>query len=291
MPAKQLRLLVCSKPLSERFGREFFRGLPKTPGVYLMFDGRGRLLYVGQSHNLRQRIGSYRHVHPDRNSRKLVRLVHAVERIEWEECGTHDAAKLRENLLLREKRPRFNSLNTWPKAHCFIGLQWLAEGCEFSFTRELPAGKEHFHGAFKSGCLTGYVSLLRLLWTALHQTTSPYEYPRALLLEKPPKRFLVDSRDAARLDSTEWRDLLTQFFHGESFCLSEMIKANLPTDDALSLFHRNLLAEDFVRLEDFFKRGPVRNAELRQKHLLSDKIIGQEALDDLLATQTKRIHE
>ena len=69
--SQQLRLLPAPKPLSERFGAAFFRGIPGAPGVYRMFDDAGLLLYVGQSRDLRDRLNSYRHVHPDRDSRKI----------------------------------------------------------------------------------------------------------------------------------------------------------------------------------------------------------------------------
>ncbi|MFN7139483.1 MAG: nucleotide excision repair endonuclease, partial [Limisphaerales bacterium] len=164
MTEKQLRLFAPPKPLFETFGSDYFRKLPKSPAVYRMYDQQGRLIYVGQSKNLRQRLNSYRYVHPDRSSRKLVRLVHSIATIEYELCDSETAAKLRENELLRQFRPRFNSLNTWPKAHCFIGMHWEPEQLTLSFTRETPGQTENYFGAFKSGCLQGYMALLRLLW-------------------------------------------------------------------------------------------------------------------------------
>lgn len=86
--SQQLRLLPAPKPLIDRLGATFFRGLPRAPGEYRMFDEAGQLLYVGQSSDLRYRLNSYRHVHPDRDSRKTVRLVHLVRRIEWEACDS-----------------------------------------------------------------------------------------------------------------------------------------------------------------------------------------------------------
>lgn len=80
---KQLRLLPAPTPLTDRLGATFFRGIPGVPGVYRMFDGAGLLLYVGQSRDLHDRLNSYRHVHPDRDSRKTVRLVHLVRRSAW----------------------------------------------------------------------------------------------------------------------------------------------------------------------------------------------------------------
>ncbi|GEM_PF-2202272 len=121
-----------------------------------------RILYVGKSKNLRQRLGSYRYVHPDRDSRKTVRLVHSVEHITFEECTDETAALLRENELLREHRPLFNRLNIRPEAHGYIGL-WAARG---SLTIKLAAAPDdqfEWYGAFKGGWRYAVAALLRLL--------------------------------------------------------------------------------------------------------------------------------
>ena len=47
--SQQLRLLPAPRPLTDRLGAAFFRGIPRAPGVYRMFDEAGLLLYVGQS--------------------------------------------------------------------------------------------------------------------------------------------------------------------------------------------------------------------------------------------------
>jgi GIY-YIG catalytic domain len=107
---QQLRLLPAPKPLNDRLGAAFFRGIPRAPGVYRMFDEAGLLLYVGQSSDLRDRLNSYRHVHPDRDSKKTNKLVHLVRRIEWEVCDSAVSAVLMENELLRTLRPRFNRM-------------------------------------------------------------------------------------------------------------------------------------------------------------------------------------
>ena len=38
--------------------RELIAGLPRSPGVYLMKDAHGRVLYVGKAKDLRNRVGS-----------------------------------------------------------------------------------------------------------------------------------------------------------------------------------------------------------------------------------------
>lgn len=110
---RQLRLFAAENPMRARFPRTFMQTVPREPGVYYFRDASGKLLYVGQSHELRKRVGSYRHVHPDRHPRRLVRLVHQVRQIEWEICESPEAAIERERVLLLELRPGFNRAGVW----------------------------------------------------------------------------------------------------------------------------------------------------------------------------------
>lgn len=65
-------------------GEAFFRNLPQTPGVYLMYGAGDAVLYVGKARCLRHRLSSYRVANPDRLPLRLLRLLHRGERICWE---------------------------------------------------------------------------------------------------------------------------------------------------------------------------------------------------------------
>src|SRR3954464_5704812 len=107
MTEQQLHLFAAPRPLLERLGADFFSSVPSEPGVYVMTGADQRVLYIGQSGNLRARLGSYKNAKPDRAPRKVIRLIHQVRAITWEKCETPQAARLRENELLRLHRPRF----------------------------------------------------------------------------------------------------------------------------------------------------------------------------------------
>ena len=64
MPTSQTLLFPDPRPLVERLGNDFFRQLTDRPGVYLMQDAAGLVLYVGKAKNLRKRLGSYRVANP-----------------------------------------------------------------------------------------------------------------------------------------------------------------------------------------------------------------------------------
>lgn len=115
MSRGQLWLFPPPKPLLERFGADFFRELPERPGVYLMCGHREGVLYVGKAKNLKKRLASYRVANPERCSRRIIRLLHQVTRIEWDECANDAAAEFREELLIAVLQPKFNAAGkVWP---------------------------------------------------------------------------------------------------------------------------------------------------------------------------------
>ena len=117
MSAGQLWLLPPPRPLVERLGVDFFRQLPDRPGVYLLCGSREGVLYVGKAKSLRRRLGNYRVANPERLSRRIIRLLHLVTRIEWDECPSEAAAQHREELLIVTLQPKFNAAGkVWPVA-------------------------------------------------------------------------------------------------------------------------------------------------------------------------------
>lgn len=81
--------------------------LPATPGVYLMRDRDGRVLYVGKAANLRRRVRSY--FGPQGQHGRLIhRALEGLERVDHEVCGSEFEALVREGRLLRELQPPCN---------------------------------------------------------------------------------------------------------------------------------------------------------------------------------------
>lgn len=251
MPERQLRLFEHPKPLLARLGADFFKAVPQCPGVYLMFNDADRLLYVGQSSNLRVRLGTYKNANPNHVPRKVLRLVHSVARITIEPCDTPLAARLRENELLRTRRPRFNRMNTWPKAYWFVGCREEAGIFRLWITLQAEESDD-LYGAFKANTRAAFGALLRLLG---HRVS----------LLHPPRSFELPKRDGIR-----------QFFTGSS---DRLLAAAQPLD--ATPFGQALFSHDRELVTRFFESGPKRNRRIGEKHGL--KRIPQERLDDLIA--------
>ena len=115
MATGQLWLFPPMRPLVERLGEIFFRQIPSGPGVYLMCGTEAGVLYVGSAKNLHRRLGSYRVANPERMSRRTIRLLNRVRRIEFDLCASEAAARAREELLICVLAPPFNRAGkVWP---------------------------------------------------------------------------------------------------------------------------------------------------------------------------------
>ncbi|MBA4423534.1 MAG: excinuclease ABC subunit C [Syntrophus sp. (in: bacteria)] len=79
---------------------------PRSPGVYLMKDGEGEILYVGKARDLKARIRAY---FARTDSRAMIPfLVSRVQDLEFIITGTEKEALILENNLIKEHRPRYN---------------------------------------------------------------------------------------------------------------------------------------------------------------------------------------
>lgn len=86
--------------------RDSIRSFPTAPGVYLMRDATGTILYVGKARNLRQRVSNY---FGATDGRPQVRFLMArVTSIEFTITDTEKEALLLENTLIKQHQPRYN---------------------------------------------------------------------------------------------------------------------------------------------------------------------------------------
>jgi excinuclease ABC subunit C len=84
------------------------KALPKSPGVYLMKDDKGLVIYVGKSASLRDRVSSYFQAGAKLEFKKSGLLEHVVD-FDVVETDSEVEALLAENRLIKDIQPRFNA--------------------------------------------------------------------------------------------------------------------------------------------------------------------------------------
>lgn len=88
--------------------RTLAQSLPKKPGVYIMRDSSGEIVYIGKAKNLRTRVNSY-YSELIGKTRKMDGLIENVARIDHEVVGSELEALLLESQLIRRYLPRYNT--------------------------------------------------------------------------------------------------------------------------------------------------------------------------------------
>ncbi len=85
------------------------RRAPHTPGVYLMKDPAGLVVYVGKAKDLKKRLASY-FIPRQRMTPKVAAMMDTVADLEWHEVRSETEALLLEGKLIKRWRPRWNIL-------------------------------------------------------------------------------------------------------------------------------------------------------------------------------------
>ena len=82
----------------------YIKEIPQQPGVYRYFDSEENLIYVGKAKKLKNRVSSY-FQKTAQHSRKTLRLVAQIKRIEYTVVNNEFDALLLENNLIKQNQP------------------------------------------------------------------------------------------------------------------------------------------------------------------------------------------
>lgn len=107
--------------------RDKLKNLPPSPGVYLMKDGRGRVMYVGKASSLRARVRSYFQTSRDMHVRTRT-MVGKIEDLDVIATDTEMEALMLESNLIKKHRPAFNVKmrddKRYPMLEVTLGETW-----------------------------------------------------------------------------------------------------------------------------------------------------------------------
>jgi excinuclease ABC subunit C len=125
--------------------------LPDRPGVYLLKDARGTVIYVGKAQSLRNRVRSYWQKQTGGGESHLIRSV--IERIadlDYTMTDSVSEALLLEINLVKRYRPRYNVRLKDDKSYPFIKITWADDFPRIERTRKLPADGSRYFGPYAS---------------------------------------------------------------------------------------------------------------------------------------------
>ena len=130
--------------------KEELKKLPHKPGVYLMRDADDTIMYVGKAVDLHKRVQSYFRTRIVGRGPQIEQMVSLVARFEYIVTDSEMEALVLENNLIKENRPRYNTMLKDDKTYPFIKVT-VSEGYpRILFSRLMKKDKARYFGPFPS---------------------------------------------------------------------------------------------------------------------------------------------
>ena len=160
--------------------RDKANSLPLSPGVYIMKNADGEIIYVGKSKKLKNRVTSY--FTTTHTSHKTARMVSLVRDFDYIVCDTEIEALALENTLIKKHSPRYNIKLKDAKSYPYIKVS-ADEYPKLTVTRDRRADKGRYFGPYQgaSQAHTALDAVVKIFGLA----TCKRQFPRDVGKERP----------------------------------------------------------------------------------------------------------
>ena len=144
--------------------KQTLQTLPQKPGVYLMKDKIGHVIYVGKAINLSNRVRSYFHASAG-HTPKIRRLVANIDQIDFIITESELEALILEANLIKKHRPRYNVRLKDDKRYPYIRVRWAEDYPRIDISRQMHRDGSRYFGPYTaSWAVAQTLDLLRSLF-------------------------------------------------------------------------------------------------------------------------------
>lgn len=205
------------------------RLLPATPGVYIMRNKSGRIIYVGKSKALKNRVSSYFSPYSDHRG-KTKRMVESVNDFEVYYTLTELEALIQENQFIKQFQPRYNIKLKDGGGYPYIKLT-NSDYPEFSIVYRRTSGNDKYFGPYSSHHVAR--DILETVRKAFALPTCGKEFPKDIGKGRPCLNYHIGR------------------------CCAPCVKGNVSPDEYRELFGRaaSLLKGDGKKLISQLEEG------------------------------------
>ena len=144
--------------------QEELKKLPQKPGVYLMYDVKDTIIYVGKAVSLRNRVRQY--FRPSHNEGlKKEQMVRQIERFEYIITDSELEALILECNLIKEHRPKYNTMLRDDKTYPYIRVTLGEDFPRVLFSRQMKKDKSRYFGPYTSaGAVKETIELIQKIY-------------------------------------------------------------------------------------------------------------------------------
>ncbi len=197
--------------------QEELKKLPQKPGVYIMYDARDAIIYIGKAISLRNRVRQY--FRPSHNEGlKKEQMVRQIARFEYIITDSELEALILECNLIKEHRPKYNTMLRDDKTYPYIRVTLGETFPRVLFSRQMKKDKSRYFGPYTSaGAVKETIELVGKLYSL---KTCNRVLPRDIGKERPCLNYHIHQCMApcqGKVSKEEYRkqiDQVIEFLNG-----------------------------------------------------------------------------
>ena len=230
--------------------QEELKKLPPSPGVYIMHDRHDEIIYVGKAISLRNRVRQYFQSSRGK-SPKILQMVSRIERFEYIVTDSELEALVLENNLIKENRPRYNTMLRDDKTYPYIKVTVREPYPRIFLTRQLKKDKARYFGPFSSSMAVR--DTLDLIHRVFKVRDCSRVLPRDIGKERPCLNYHIHQCGAPCMGSIspeEYRknvDAALEFLNGRFDPVLDRLKAEMAQAAENMEFERAAELRDLLR--------------------------------------------
>jgi len=275
-----------SSALSEKLSR-----LPSSPGVYLMKDGAGEVIYIGKAASLRNRVRSYFHA-TEGLSPKTQALVAEISDLEVIRTKTEAEAFLLEDSLIKRHKPKFNVRLRDDKRYPYLKITKEPFPRVMIVRRRADDGARYFGPHTNAKAMRSTLKLAQRLFPIRTCSLSlPLKSPRRPCLNyqigrcSAPCAGLISEEEYARLV-----DGAAMLFEGRVSGLVERLKKEMLAAAQKQRYERAAALRDTIgALERTLERQSVVMSDLIDRDAIGLSIGDERACAQVFAVRAGRL--
>lgn len=221
---------------------------PERPGVYLMKDVRGTVLYVGKASVLRNRLRTY-FGSPSTQANKTRRMMGHVHDFEYIVTGTEAEALILENTLIKRYKPRYNARLKDDKTYPYLKIDLNDDFPRVYITRRVAKDGARYFGPFATAnTVRKSMDLVKRLFPYRSCTkTITGSDPRPCLEYYINRCVAPCTGYASREDYAQVIDQVIMFMEGDTEAVTQDLEENMAQAAERLEFERAAVLRDRIK--------------------------------------------
>ncbi len=259
--------------------REKAAALPLSPGVYIMENESGKVIYVGKSRALKNRVSSYFH---GSHNVKTERMASSVRDFRFIVCDTEMEALALENSLIKQYTPKYNVKLKDAKSYPYIKIDIGSEWPRITMDRKRSDPKSLYFGPYSSTAVV--YDIISQLERTLKIPSCKRKFPADIGKERPCLYYQLGRCVGVcrgDVDSEEYREIIRN--------AANILKGG--TREVISSMKRQM--EEAAADMEFEKAARLRDsiASIRKLNETQKAVGAPDTECDVIGISTKRFGE